>query len=574
MHQITQNRGMGLIEVIVGTSVMLIVFGGFFFAANAFLSLATKNRLHASAIHVANDYIEVLRAMPYDSVGTAGGIPPGSIPQNQTVVRDNRTYTIRTFIQYVDDPADETGASDVLSADYKRMKVEVSYNYQGATSSVSFVTTVAPKSLESLEGAGTLLLNILNANNEPLPSATVHIINTTIATSVDVTTFANASGTVSFPGAWAGTGYEVYVSKSGYSSASTYTSTIENPEPSPSPFTVAEESTTEVTFKIDRLSDFIVYTRELPVFGAMDDAFTDASGLASSSDTQVSSGSLTLGGASGTYSALGTATSLPLTPTSLGTWGIFRVTYTTPPQTDIIFQFEYDIGAGVFELIPETDLPGNTAGYSDTLVDLNTLSVSTYASIRIRTTLSSTDPMVTPEIDAWHMSYLASDIPESGVSLEIHGSKIIGTNAGQYIYKYADVHVTGGDGKSTLTDMEFDEYSVAPSAVTVADTCPTTPVVLTPNTTLTQTITLATPSAHTYRLHVFSPLGAPVENAEVVLEAGGVETVQLTGECGVAYLQNLNMDTYTVSVFAHGYPATSTTRIISGVTEDAITLSL
>ncbi len=569
MHQQVHTRGTTLVETIIGVSVMLIVFGAFFLVATSFLRLSDSNKQQAVARLIATEYIERIRTLPYDSVGTINGLPYGELPQTQYISRDGKAYYVRTFIQYVDDPADGLGAADALAADYKRIKVEVQYTAYSATSSLSFVTTVAPKSQESLVGAGILRINVLDAANNPVPSATVHVLNTTVATSVDITTFTNASGTVSFPGAWTGAGYEVEVSKMHYSSAGTYTSSAANPNPDPSPLTVGENSTTEIFFKIDRLSTLSISTRVHPQHGSTPDDFLDESGLAVRTDTAVTGGALQLDGTPGTYPAAGNAVSLPFSPASLDSWSLFHADTTVPPSTDVRFRFEYENG-GVFEPIPESDLPGNTTGFTGEPMYLGNLDSATYGSLRVIASLASSDPLVTPSVNAWRISYRHVDAPHTGLPVAVRGTKTIGMGP---VYKYDISHVTNASGMITLSDMEFDEYTITPSGTTVVDTCPLSPVNLTPNSTLSVHFTTVTPTAYSYRVAILTPDGSAVENAEVVLKGGVEEVTALSTTCGIAYADGLSLGTYTISVTAPGYAATTTSRTISGAVEDVLTLT-
>lgn len=568
------DSGLSLIEIVVGVSIFTLVF---LTLVSSFLALATfgeRNRLRAEALLLANEEIEKIRALPYDSIGTVAGLPSGTIPQTQTMTRDGRNFSVRTFIQYVDDVADGEGAGDTLAADYKRIKIEVSYDFRGLTQAFSLVTTIAPKSQESLAGAGILRIVVNDANNNPLGLAQVHVRNTTVATSVDVTTFTNASGVVSFPGAWAGSGYEVTVSKSGYSTAQTYTSTTTNPNPSPSPFTVAENSTTEVYFKIDRVSTVSLFARSWPVRGRLYDDFSSSAQIATSTDVQVDGGALTLAGAPGSYSVSGTVYSTSLTPASLGEWVLMSASTSLPANTSSTYTLQYDSGGGVFLPIPDADLPGNGAGFTSTPIDLGDLNTSTYTSLRIAATLRTTDMSVTPSIDEWVLSYLEPDAPVTGASVAIRGAKTIGTDSGGgSIYKYNQTLTTNGLGNITLNSMEFDSYTITPQGYTVAEGCPSLPLVLEPDTSVTQYLTLESATAHAYQVTIVNPLGGVVPRAEVRIRHGGTDVTRVTGPCGIAYFPNLTADIYTVDVRAAGLQSTSTTRAISGLTQDTVALT-
>jgi len=565
---------MSLVEMLVGISIISMVFVTLFASFQAMLTFAERNRLRANALMLANEHIEVIRALPFDSIGTVAGLPSGTIPQLVTITYDNHAYTRRTFIQYVDDPSDGLGAADTLTADYKRIKVEIGYEFRGSTHSFSLVTTIAPKSQESLAGAGILRINVVDATNDPVPLASIHLLNSTVATSVDISTFTNASGTISFPGAWAGGGYEIFISKDGYSSAQTYVSDVANPNPTPSPYNVAENSITEVFFKIDLLSSIHLLTRLWPVRGRFFDDLSDISQLSVLTDTQVVGGALTLSGISGSYSASGTSISTPITPASLGEWLLFSFEDTVPLNTSKSFQIEYDIGGGVFALIPDADLPNNSTGLVTSPVDLNGLDTTTYSSLRIVTTLTSSDGVSTPEIDEYTLSYHEPIIPVGNVPFTLTSGTTIGADASSNpIYKYAVSDQTSAVGEWLSGDMEFDTYELVVSGYNVAEACPSLPLILEPDTALEQILTLTPATAHSLSLQVVGPLGSAIARAEVHIVGGTIDTVLSTGPCGIAYFPALSADSFDISIKAPGFAPFTTTIPVSGPTESSVTLS-
>jgi type II secretory pathway pseudopilin PulG len=568
------ERGMSLVDILVGISIMMIVFLALFSAFSATVDLGARNRLRATALLLANAHLEMIRALPYESVGTVLGLPPGTIPQSETITEDGVSYTRRTFIQYVDDPADGLDAADTLTADYKRIKVELSYTYQGETQAFSLTTSVAPKSQESLAGAGVLRIIVTDAVNTPLGSASIHIVNNTVATSVDITTFTNASGTVSFPGAWAGPGYEITVTKPGYSSAQTYDTTVANPSPSPSSATVAEQSTTEIYFKIDLLSTLGIFARAWPVRNRYLDDFVDGTGLASTTDTQVTGGSLTLLGSPGTYSPSGTSTSITISPADLGQWLMMSATTDMPPGTSIRYHILHDGGGGVYDLVPESDLPGNLAGLTASPIDLTGLSVVTYPDLRVQAILETADGNVSPAIEEWKVSYLETEVPVANAPFTITGSKTIGTDTvGNPIYKYTQSVQTDTDGMWGSASMEWDQYTLDIPGYIVAEACPTLPLILDPDDDHAQTLTLSVSTAHTLTLQINDSFGATVPNAEVRIQGSTDDTTRASGPCGVAYFPALTEETYTVSVLAPGLQPQSVPVAVSGATTATVTLT-
>jgi len=92
---------------------------------------------------------------------------------------------------------------------------------------------------------------VLDSTSSAVPSADVSIVNSSVSPTVSLNTFSDVNGEVSFPGATAGTDYEISVSKTGYSSSQTYDVTSNNVSPSPGHLTVVDSETTSSTFQID-----------------------------------------------------------------------------------------------------------------------------------------------------------------------------------------------------------------------------------------------------------------------------------------------------------------------------------
>lgn len=144
-------RGMGLIDVIVGIALMLIVFAGLFALLQTSLRLSILARAKAVSTELAIAQVEQLRALPYASLGTVGGNPSGTIPQNATTTVAGAAYGVRTLITYYDDPADGSGGADEnhVTNDYKKAKVIVSYSLFGQQYSVSLVSNFATSTIET-----------------------------------------------------------------------------------------------------------------------------------------------------------------------------------------------------------------------------------------------------------------------------------------------------------------------------------------------------------------------------------------------------------------------------------------
>ena len=81
----TSSRGVTLIDTVVGSALMLVVFVGIAGVFQLSIDVVTNNKARTGAIALANERIEYIRSLAYASIGTAGGIPSGLIAQSETV---------------------------------------------------------------------------------------------------------------------------------------------------------------------------------------------------------------------------------------------------------------------------------------------------------------------------------------------------------------------------------------------------------------------------------------------------------------------------------------------------------
>jgi type II secretory pathway pseudopilin PulG len=563
-------RGTSMIELVVAIGIMSMIFLSLFAVFRSMTAFSVRNELNSMARLLAEEHIEMIRALPYDSVGTVGGIPSGMLPQTETIAHDGFTFTRRTFIQYVDDATDGTDTNDTLAADYKRVRVDVSYTYNNLAYHVPIIATIAPRSQESLEHAGVLRMVVVDAANTPVPSATVWVENSSIATTVDVTTFTNTGGIVSFPGAWEGTGYNISIEKAGYSRAGTYPVSVANPNPSPSPATVLENATTELYFRIDRLSTLLLETVASPAYTEHLDTFADMSMLSDVASTTANGNALSLIDTLGIYEPSGSARSTPFTPANIDTWRFFLASTTMPTNTDVRFRLWYDNG-GTMALLPESALVGNATGFASTSVDLSPLATSTYHTLAVEALLTTTDPAATPHIKEWRIGAVQQPTPVA-TNITLTGTKTIGADASLApIPKYQHTHTTDAAGTWATTTMEWDAYTATAAGYVVTHGCPALPIALDPDTSLHQTLFLAPASTHALSVTMQDTFGMPLLNGAVtVLETGETHP---SNACGVTHFTLPSAGTYTVIGMHGGYAATTTPADVDGAASLSLTLS-
>jgi len=226
------------------------------------IKLAGRTGARVGAISLVNKRMEMLRNLDYNDVGTLGGIPLGNILQEETIVLNDIEYTLKTFIQYFDDPADGIGYDDEnsITADYKKARVEVSWFGKYAAAPVVAISNFVPKGIETITGGGTLCISVFDAQVQPVSLANIHIVNNEVEPAIDINVQTNDQGKITFPGSPSIGEYQITITKNNYSTAKTYSVTPENPDPDPSHLTILEGQTTDASFAIDMLSSLTIET--------------------------------------------------------------------------------------------------------------------------------------------------------------------------------------------------------------------------------------------------------------------------------------------------------------------------
>lgn len=312
-----------LIAVFIVGTVMIGLFGLFVLS----LRSAQEGERRVVAIALANERMEMIRNLPYQQVGTAGGAPSGSILPAEVVQRNSLSYTVTTDIRYIDDPfdgvaggtpgqncvaichrppgnpggqttlcvpqsavdahlahGDTTGpcqgqpspGPDLLNTDYKQARVHVSWNSPNQIKPVLLVSNIAPVGIEEGEVAGTLDFQALDAQGAGVVGATVTLTNTSVQPNIDITTTTNDEGRVVLPGLPESSGtYKLTVTKANYTSEQTYDTTASFvPDPDYQHLSMIAGQVTGKTFLIDRVSTVTIETEDEQKKKAKDIAYT------------------------------------------------------------------------------------------------------------------------------------------------------------------------------------------------------------------------------------------------------------------------------------------------------------
>src|SRR3989344_2291420 len=201
MHKKHLNHGFTMLETIVALGVLSMFFGAITVILQTVLTNIGESRVRTTALALAQTKMELIRNLPYASVGTSGGIPAGPILQSEVIMVNGLDFSVTTSIIYIDDEFDGESPDDTTSADYKRARVEITW--EGLYPSrvpITLVTNIAPKGVETVVGGGTLFIQVFDANGLPVSNATIKIDNSQVTPQIHTQTLTNANGLVILPG--------------------------------------------------------------------------------------------------------------------------------------------------------------------------------------------------------------------------------------------------------------------------------------------------------------------------------------------------------------------------------------
>ncbi len=571
---------MSLIDTIAGVALFVLVFTSLFAAARLAVGVIANNKAKTGALAVLNQKMEEIKSIAYNDLGTVAGIPSGTVPQNATTTLNATEYSIRTLIQYIDLPQDGSGAGDSngITADGKQVKVEVGWYDRDKPRLLSMVTTLTPRGVESVAGGGTLRINVFDALAQAVAGASVRVENASLIPPVDVTTFTNSQGVVLFPGASAGSSYEVTVTKGGYSTDRTYDADGTNPNPSPGHFTIAIGQTTTGSFAIDALGSLIVRTFSPIQSGSFSDSFASAANVVAPVDVEVTGGAIQLALNGADYMPTGTARSTSTNPQYLSTWESASWDALTPANTTLVVHVYAVDADGNPSLVPDVVLPGNSVGYAASPITLSTVSTSTYPRLALGVSLETFDLPVTPNLREWEITYTEGPLPLPNIPFSVHGAKTVGSDGGGVpIYKFETTGNTGAGATATLTNVEWDSYTIeqdpAVTGYDVAESCLPQPVSLSPGVSLATSLTLVPKSTHSLLMSFSTASGVLLPGVSAILTRTGYSSTASSSSCGQVYTGGLSQNTYTIDATKPGYYAASTTIDVLGPTVGSLTLT-
>ncbi|OGI25184.1 MAG: hypothetical protein A3J76_03235 [Candidatus Moranbacteria bacterium RBG_13_45_13] len=250
------------------------IYGSF----SAGLRSLAQSKHRVVATELTNEKMEIIRNMEYEDIGTEGGIPSGSLPQNETVWKSGQKLNVHTYVDYFDDPLPIDGTEggdpdDPVPTDYKRVKVEVTWPGVTAGHGVIVTSRFVPDGAESDVGGGTFRLNVLDGSGSGISGAEADIENNETDPLININTQTDSYGSVLLTGMPPGDrNYAISVSKDGYESVTTLLPYPINPfEPTDTHASVIEGQLNTKAIIIDKLADIHVFSRNI-----YDEAFPGA----------------------------------------------------------------------------------------------------------------------------------------------------------------------------------------------------------------------------------------------------------------------------------------------------------
>lgn len=253
-----RSGGFTLIEMLISATLFVVIGTSTYFAFQNVLEAISRSQVRSDAIALVKGEIETVRNMPYADVGIQGGYPAGKLLGTKTLTFSGNSFSLQTYVRNVDDPYDGTlggTPNDTAPADYKIVEYEIACTTCGSFAPIAMTTTVSAKGLESASTNGSLFINVRDASGAPVPEASVHVVNTVLNPDITIDDETNNDGVlqlVDIPPSVKG--YQITVTKPGYSTDQTYDLTLPgNPNPLMPHATVATQQVTSVTLFIDRV---------------------------------------------------------------------------------------------------------------------------------------------------------------------------------------------------------------------------------------------------------------------------------------------------------------------------------
>lgn len=259
--KITNFNGIVLVEVIIAIGLFTLLGLGVHKMAITSFQTVRQSMKRTEALTIANKHMEMIRNMNYEEIGTEGGVPSGDILQQQEVSGEYETYSISTFIEYIDDEFDGVYPVDTENNDYKKASITVTWPGQHTQQEINLISNFSPQEIVEQDETGVLQITVIDSNGIPVSDANISITNELVEPTISLNVTTDTNGLYTLNGAPASiNGYHIVASKNGFSTDQTYEITQEIPNPLKPDASVFDAQLTEIIFEIDQLSNLTIHT--------------------------------------------------------------------------------------------------------------------------------------------------------------------------------------------------------------------------------------------------------------------------------------------------------------------------
>ena len=264
-----KSAGFSLIEILIDLVIITLVSMAVLSAFMVSMKSMASARARIAAVSLANEKMELLRNMPYDSLATQHGLiyPAGALLDNEDIVRNGVTFTVNTVISYVDDPFDglsTTNPKDIYPYDYKQAEITI-FRKGRSVKYAKISSSIGAKAAETPSNTGLIKLCVVDSLSQPVPGAIITIQNTEVTPQVDIEATTPSEGTmmgcIMVPALPPDSHnhYHLTATKDGFSTDMTYPRTAQNPNALQPDVNVFVQQPTNQTLCIDALGTMQIH---------------------------------------------------------------------------------------------------------------------------------------------------------------------------------------------------------------------------------------------------------------------------------------------------------------------------
>jgi len=259
------KRGFTVVELIVAISILAIFAVGIYSSLQLIYKVVYLAKIKVLETSILSEELEIARNLPFSDVGIAGAFDvPGVLLPTKHLTRNGLDFMVINTVRFIDDPFDYTITGtppnrDIAPADYKLVEMAIYCPGINQATPLILSTIIGPNKQEDANGRGALFIEAIDSLGRPVPQASVHVEVINSSTYKDDVTDNN--GHLYIMNVPTGTMlYYISVTKDGFTTESTVSSTILNPSPVKPLVTVMDNTAAELSFAIDTFSNLHINT--------------------------------------------------------------------------------------------------------------------------------------------------------------------------------------------------------------------------------------------------------------------------------------------------------------------------